>query len=132
MTTAPPIHYAKTVDGLYIAYQDVGPGAIPLVFFNGMYSHIEVYWEWSQFARFVRRLATRLRVLHLDRRGTGMSDRVADVPTLEHSLDDINAVLATAGVDRPPSTAGERRRHWRRCSPRPTRRRRSPSSLTAR
>ena len=35
MTTAPPIHYAKTVDGLYIAYQDVGPGTIPL-FFNGM------------------------------------------------------------------------------------------------
>ena len=65
-----------------------------------MYSHIEVYWEWPQFARFVRRLATRLRVLHLDRRGTGMSDRVADVPTLEHSLDDINAVLAAAGVDR--------------------------------
>jgi class 3 adenylate cyclase len=100
MTTPPPIHYAKTVDGLYIAYQDVGTGSMPLVFFNGMYSHIEVYWEWPQFARFVRRLATRLRVLHFDRRGTGMSDRVTDVPTLEHSLDDINAVLATAGVDR--------------------------------
>ena len=100
MTDVPPIHYARTVDGLYIAYQDVGTGTIPLVFFNGMYSHIEVYWEWPQFARFVSRLATRLRVLHFDRRGTGMSDRVTDVPTLEHSLDDINAVLATAGVER--------------------------------
>ncbi len=43
MTTAPPIHYAKTVDGLYIAYQDVGDGPIALVLINGMYSHIEVY-----------------------------------------------------------------------------------------
>ncbi len=39
-------------------------------------------------------------MLHFDRRGTGMSDRVADDPTLEHSLDDISAVLATAGVNR--------------------------------
>ncbi len=100
MTAVPPIHYAKTVDGLYIAYQDVGSGEVPLILINGMYSHIEIYWEWPQFARFVTRLATRLRVLHLDRRGTGMSDRVTDVPTLDHSLDDISAVLDSAGVDR--------------------------------
>ena len=53
----PKTLYAKTPDGLYIAYQDVGTGSIPLVFFNGMYSHIEIYWEWRQFARFVERLA---------------------------------------------------------------------------
>jgi class 3 adenylate cyclase/pimeloyl-ACP methyl ester carboxylesterase len=100
MTAAPPIHYAKTADGLYIAYQDIGTSQIPLVFVNGMYSHIEIYWEWIQFARFVSRLGTHLRVLHLDLRGTGMSDRVTDLPTLEHSLDDVRAVLAAAGVDR--------------------------------
>ena len=99
MSAAPPIHYAKTVDGLYIAYQDVGSGPA-LVLVNGMYSHIEVYWEWPQFARFVERLATRLRVLHLDLRGTGMSDRITDAPTLEHSLDDVTAVLAAAGAER--------------------------------
>ena len=99
MTAAPPIHYAKTVDGLYIAYQDIGSGPA-LVLVNGMYSHIEIYWEWPQFARFVRRLATGFRVLHFDRRGTGMSDRVTDDPTLERSLDDVTAVLDAAGVDR--------------------------------
>ncbi len=99
MTEAPPIHYAKTPDGLYIAYQDIGSGPA-LVLVNGMYSHIEVYWEWSQFSRFVERLATSLRVLHFDRRGTGMSDRVTDDPSLERSLDDVNAVLAAAGVER--------------------------------
>ncbi len=100
MTDVPQTRWAKTPDGLYIAYQDVGSGPIALVLVNGMYSHIEVYWEWPQFARFVRRLATSVRVLHFDRRGTGMSDRVTDDPTLERSLDDINAVLAAAGVER--------------------------------
>jgi class 3 adenylate cyclase len=100
LSAAPPIRYAKTVDGLYIAYQDVGFGQVPLVVVNGMYSNIEIYWEWPQFARFIRRLATRLRVLHLDLRGTGMSDRVTGVPTLEHSLDDVSAVLAAAGAER--------------------------------
>jgi len=99
MTEVPQTCWAKTPDGLYIAYQDVGSGPA-LVLVNGMYSHIEVYWEWPQFARFVERLATSLRVLHFDRRGTGMSDRVTDDPTLERSLDDVNAVLAAAGVER--------------------------------
>jgi len=96
----PKTLYAKTSDGLYIAYQDVGTGPDALVLVNGMYSHIEIYWEWPQFARFVERLATSLRVLHFDRRGTGLSDRITDDPTLEHSLDDVNAVLAAAGVER--------------------------------
>jgi class 3 adenylate cyclase len=99
MSTVPQTRWAKTPDGLSIAYQDVGSGPA-LVLVNGMYSHIEVYWEWPQFARFVERLATSLRVLHFDRRGTGMSDRVTDEPTLERSLDDVNAVLVAAGVER--------------------------------
>jgi class 3 adenylate cyclase len=99
MGRVPRVSWAKTPDGLYIAYQDIGSGPA-LVIVNGMYSHIEVYWEWPQFARFVERLATSLRVLHFDRRGTGMSDRVTDDPTLERSLDDVNAVLAAAGVER--------------------------------
>ena len=99
MSAAPPVRWAQTPDGLYIAYQDIGSGPA-LVLVNGMYSHIEVYWEWPQFARFVERLATSLRVLHFDRRGTGMSDRVTDDPTLERSLDDVSAVLADAGVER--------------------------------
>ena len=77
----PQTRWARTPDGLYIAYQDVGSGSA-LVLVNGMYSHIEVYREWLQFARFVERLATSLRVLHFDRRGAGMSDRVTDDPPL--------------------------------------------------
>jgi class 3 adenylate cyclase len=99
MNDIPKTRWAKTSDGLYIAYQDVGSGPA-LVLLNGMYSHVEVYWEWPQFASFVEHLSASLRVLHFDRRGTGMSDRVADEPTLEHSLDDVQAVLSAAGVER--------------------------------
>ena len=98
--TVPKTRWAKTVDGVWIAYQDFGQGPLTLVFMNGMYSHLEVYWEVPQFARFMNRLGAGVRVLHLDRRGTGLSDRVTHSPTLEARMDDIRAVMDAAGVDR--------------------------------
>ena len=96
----PKTRWARTVDGAWIAYQDFGRGPLTLVFMNGLYSHLEVYWELPQFARFMNRLAASVRVLHLDRRGTGLSDRVTQSPTLEARMDDIRAVMDAAGVER--------------------------------
>ena len=96
----PKTRWARTVDGVWIAYQDFGQGPLTLVFMNGLYSHLGVYWELPQFARFMNRLAASVRVLHLDRRGTGLSDRVAQSPTLEARMDDIRAVMDAAGVER--------------------------------
>ena len=96
----PKTRWARTVDGVWIAYQDFGRGPLTLVFMNGLYSHLEVYWELPQFARFMNRLAASVRVLHLDRRGTGLSDRVAQSPTLEARMDDIRAVMDAADVER--------------------------------
>jgi len=96
----PKTRWAKTVDGLYIAYQDFGEGPDTVVFINGMYSHIEIYWEWPQVARFFNRLAGGARVLHFDRRGTGLSDRFTARPTLESRMDDVLAVMDAAGVER--------------------------------
>ena len=47
-TTAriPKIRWARSIDGVGIAYQDFGRGALTLVFVNGLYSHLEVYWGW--------------------------------------------------------------------------------------
>jgi class 3 adenylate cyclase/pimeloyl-ACP methyl ester carboxylesterase len=99
-TGVPKTRWAKTVDGVWIAYHDIGKGPLTLIFTNDMYSHLEVYWELPQFARFMNRLATGARVLNFDRRGTGMSDRVALTPTLESRVDDAIAVLDAAGVER--------------------------------
>ncbi len=99
-TGVPKTRWAKTIDGVWIAYQDFGEGPQTLVFMNGLYSHLEVYWELHQFASFMNRLAAGTRVLHFDRRGTGLSDRISYTPTLEARMDDIRAVMDAARVER--------------------------------
>jgi class 3 adenylate cyclase len=84
-----------------IAYQVVGSGTeFDLVFVPGWVSHLEVMWELPEFARFLDRLAAMGRLILFDKRGTGLSDRVAGVPTLEQRADDIAAVMDAAGSAR--------------------------------
>jgi class 3 adenylate cyclase len=98
----PEVRYAKTVDGVHIAYQVVGQGAIDLVYAPAFVSHLEVFWEEPLMARWLSRLARFSRLIVFDKRGTGLSDRVAEnaVPTLEERMDDIRAVLDAAGSRR--------------------------------
>jgi class 3 adenylate cyclase len=89
------------VDDLDIAYQVVGPPAeLDVVFVPGWVSHLEVMWELPEFAYFLDRLAAMGRLILFDKRGTGLSDRVADTPTLEQRADDISAVMDAAGSAR--------------------------------
>jgi class 3 adenylate cyclase/alpha-beta hydrolase superfamily lysophospholipase len=89
------------VDDLDIAYQVVGPAAdLDLVFVPGWVSHLEVMWELPEFAHFLERLAAIGRLILFDKRGTGLSDRVAGTPTLEQRADDIAAVMEAAGSSR--------------------------------
>jgi class 3 adenylate cyclase/pimeloyl-ACP methyl ester carboxylesterase len=96
----PKTRWAQTVDGAQIAYQDFGSGPTTLVVIHGWISHLEVYWEQPRFVRFMRRLSAEMRVLHFDKRGSGMSDRFARVPDLETRMDDVRAVMDAAGVER--------------------------------
>jgi len=89
------------VDDLDIAYQVVGPAAgLDVVFVPGWVSHLEVMWELPEFAYFLDRLAAMGRLILFDKRGTGLSDRVAGTPTLEQRSDDIAAVMDAAGSTR--------------------------------
>jgi pimeloyl-ACP methyl ester carboxylesterase len=63
--------------------------------------HVELAWEHPLISRFLERLASLSRLIILDKRGTGMSDRVVGSPTLEERMDDIRAVMDAAGSDRP-------------------------------
>lgn len=91
--------YAKSGD-ISIAYQVVGDGPLDLVVVPGWVSHVEFAWTEPSFAAFLRRLASFSRMIILDRRGTGMSDRVANMPTLEERMDDVRAVMDAAGSER--------------------------------
>jgi class 3 adenylate cyclase len=96
----PQTRWARTVDGACIAYQDLGEGPVTLLVVHGWVSHLEVYWEQPRYARFVRRLSRNMRVLLFDKRGVGMSDRVAGALDLGVLADDVRAVLDDAGVER--------------------------------
>jgi class 3 adenylate cyclase/pimeloyl-ACP methyl ester carboxylesterase len=77
----------------------VGEGPLDLVFIPSLTHHVELVWENPPQAQFFRRLASISRLLLFDKRGTGMSDRVAGA-TLEVRMDDIRAVMDAAGSER--------------------------------
>ena len=83
-----------------IAYRVVGDGPVDLVYAQGFITHLEVYWELSQFRRYCERLAEFTRLILFDKRGMGMSDRVPGATTLEERMDDIRAIMDAAGSER--------------------------------
>jgi class 3 adenylate cyclase len=95
----PETRYARSGD-LQIAYQVIGDGPLDLVFVSGFVFHIELIWSDPALSRFFRRLASFARVVLLDKRGQGLSDRPAEPPTLEQSMDDVRAVMDAAGIGR--------------------------------
>src|SRR6201990_479047 len=94
----PTTRYAKSGD-VHIAYQVVGEGPVDLVLIQGLISRLEYQWENPALARFLHRLASFSRLIVFDKRGTGLSDRVAEsaLPTLEQRMDDIRAVMDAVG-----------------------------------
>jgi len=99
---APDVRYAKTPQGVHIAYQVVGDGPIDLVFVPGYAANLQWQWELPSYARFLERLASFSRLIILDRRGAGLSDRFSpeDLPPLEDLADDLEVVLDAAGSER--------------------------------
>jgi class 3 adenylate cyclase len=97
----PETRYAKSGD-VFIAYQTLGGGSLDLVVVQGFTSHLEVMWEEPRLAALYRRLASFSRLILIDKRGTGLSDRVphAELPTLEQRVDDLRAVLDDVGSER--------------------------------
>jgi len=93
----PRTRYARSGD-LHIAYQVVGDGPLDLIFVPGWVSNVEECWEQPGLAAFLERLASFSRLILFDKRGTGLSDRVANdrLPTLEERMDDVHAVLDAA------------------------------------
>ena len=95
----PETRYARSGD-VMVAYQVVGQGPFDVVIAPPWVSHVELVWETAGWTTFLRGLAEHARVLLFDKRGTGLSDRVAGGPTLEERSDDIRAVMEAAGSER--------------------------------
>ncbi|MGB5707245.1 MAG: adenylate/guanylate cyclase domain-containing protein [Arenicellales bacterium] len=91
----PQTHFAEN-GGVNIAYQVFGDGPGDMVFIHGMFSNLDILWEEPRVARFLLALGRLARVILIDRRGTGLSDRVTP-PTFEVHMEDIRAVMDAAG-----------------------------------
>jgi class 3 adenylate cyclase len=95
----PDVLYARSGE-VAIAYQVVGRGPVDLVFVRGFAGDLLSTWDQPLILRHVVDLAGFSRVIMLDKRGTGLSDRTTALPTLETRMDDLRAVMDDAGSDR--------------------------------
>jgi class 3 adenylate cyclase len=89
------IKYAKSGD-VHIAYRIFGDGPRDMVLIPGTLSHVELYWEAGASEYLLKRLTSFARVIVFDKRGQGLSDRVAE-QTLDERIGDVRAVMDAAG-----------------------------------
>ncbi|MFZ0014443.1 MAG: adenylate/guanylate cyclase domain-containing protein [Acidimicrobiia bacterium] len=97
--------YAR-VGAQYVAYEVFGEGPLDLVIAPGYMSNLEQNWTWPPYARFFERLSSFARVMVLDRRGTGLSDRLIGTQTFDDLMDDIRGVMDDAGSDQAAVVGG--------------------------
>lgn len=86
-------------DGITIAYQVVGDGPVDLVISHGFVTHLDLQWADPGISRFLSRLAAFARLIIYNKPGTGLSDPIPQLPTLEERVADIEAVLDAAGSE---------------------------------
>ena len=97
----PETRYAKTEDGVYLAYQAAGQGPIDLVWqFDLIFGNVEDMWA-TVAGDWLRELSSFTRLILHDRRGTGLSSRNVPPPNLETRVADLGVILDTVGSERP-------------------------------
>src|SRR5262245_38601636 len=97
MVAAPETRYAKSGDA-HIAFGVLGDGPIDIVYIpNFSANDVEQRWNTSVAGALTRRLSRYARVIMFDKRGSGLSGRVLDMPIFEQQMDDIVAVLDAVG-----------------------------------
>ncbi|MDC9835681.1 alpha/beta fold hydrolase [Rhizobium binxianense] len=92
----PQTRYVKS-DGVNIAYQVTGDGAFDVVYVQGWVSNLDYAWDSPRLSGVLHRLGSFCRLIRIDKRGTGLSDRGTGFPTLEQRMQDVRAVLDAVG-----------------------------------
>lgn len=95
----PQTKYARSSD-IHIAYQVVGEGPLDVVEVPGLVGHLDLLWEIPVRAHSYRRYASFARLIRFDKRGTGLSDRMESIGSLEDRVDDVRAVMDAVGSER--------------------------------
>ena len=97
---APPIQYARTDDGVNIAYWTLGDGPVLVHEQIPALSHLEFEWQHPSLRTWYERLAQSFTVVRFDHRGRGLSDRDLSDLSLDAHVRDLDAVIAAVGPPR--------------------------------
>ncbi len=96
--TEPRIQYAKTEDGVSIAFWAIGEGRPLVAMPTPPFSHIQLEWQWPEVRRSYERLAAKRKLVRYDCRGSGLSDRhIADF-SLDALTLDLEGVVDRMGL----------------------------------
>jgi class 3 adenylate cyclase/pimeloyl-ACP methyl ester carboxylesterase len=101
-TTVPyeqEIHFCKTRDGVQLAYSRIGQGPAIVKTGNWM-THLEFDFESPIWRHLYRELARDHAVYRYDARGNGLSDREIPDVCFENFVDDLEAVVDAANIER--------------------------------
>jgi class 3 adenylate cyclase/pimeloyl-ACP methyl ester carboxylesterase len=93
------VQYAWNGD-VALAYRVFGSGPIDLLYLPGFTSNVQLDYEGPGQGRFLRRLTRLTRVISMDRRGWGCSDRLnaGSFPPLETLAEDVQVVMEAVGA----------------------------------
>ena len=95
----PRIQYAKTSDGVSIAYWTLGEG-MPLVYLPPPFTHVQMEWQFPEMRRWYERLAEKRKLIRFDTRGIGLSQRDVSDLSLDRLVFDAEAVVDRLGLER--------------------------------
>jgi class 3 adenylate cyclase len=96
----PQIQYAKTEDGVNIAYWTLGEGPPFVHMASFPLSHVRSEWQDPDRRRWYERLAERRMIVRFDHRGTGLSGGDASMFSLDALTVDLEAVVDDRGLER--------------------------------
>lgn len=91
--------YTKSGD-VHIAYTTFGSGDVDIVVVNGWIMPMRGMFQYHRPRGILEALSKIGRVIMFDKRGTGLSDRVKDLPSHEQRMDDLRVVLDACGSER--------------------------------
>jgi class 3 adenylate cyclase len=99
--------FAKTADGVYLAYQVVGSGSVDVVMdLHALAGNVDLIWDEPDWGPLLTGLTGFARLIIHDRRGSGASTRHAPPPNLETRAADLLEVLDAVGSESPVLGAG--------------------------
>lgn len=106
----PETHYARTLDGVYLAYQVAGDGPVDIVWQFDFLGNVDLAWEAPDSAPWFTGMASFARLILHDRRATGLSSRNVSPPDLETRVADLRVVPRRGWVG--ATSARQRVRGW--------------------